>query len=163
MPLKESTIFIKGFGNIKCMTFIPEQRVVTTLHTLKGEIPVADYHPQTYVVDDKTFTKFADIISGKELYFEDLVCHMDLVALAAQIGCAKGDIQYVWTREDADGIPPHPTARMSKSYSDGWARDAPEFDHTRPKGTIIVQIKKASIKKLGSKITLTTAEQITEW
>ena len=163
MSMKESTIFVKGFGNIKCMTFIPEQRVVTTLHTLKGDIPVADYHPQTYLVDDKTFDKFSDSLSGKQLYFEDLSFHMDLDGLAAQIGCEKKDIEYVWTREEADGIPPHPTARMSKSYSDGWARDAPQFDHTRVKGTIIVQIKKASIKKLGSKITLNTAEQITEW
>jgi hypothetical protein len=163
MTMKASTIFIKGFGNIPCMTFIPEERVVTTLHTLKGDIPVADYHPQTYVVDEKTFTEFADTISGKGLYFECIAYHMDLVALAAQIGCEKKDIEYVWTREEADGIPPHPTARMSKSYSDGWARDAPQFDHTRVKGSIIVQIKKASIKKLGKKITLNTAAQITEW
>ena len=163
MSMKASTIFIEGYGNIPCMTFIPEERVVTTLHTLKGDIPVADYHPQTYVVDDKTFTKFADTISGKGLYFENLASYIDLDALAAQIGCAKGDIQYVWSREEADGIPKHPTARMSKSYSDGWGRIAPTHDSSCVKGTIIVQIKKASIKKLGAKITLNTLAQITEW
>lgn len=163
MATKTGTTFIEGIGRIPVTIYIPEERHVERVETLKGEITPAEYQPKTYVVDRKGFEAFADRISGKRLYFEDLRRYMDTEKLAREIGCAKNDIKYCWTREEADGIPHHPTARMNAEYARGWARHAPHIDHSRVKGTVIVELKDASIKKLGDKIRLNTLAEITEW
>ena len=165
MATRTGTTFIEGLGNIPFVVYMPEVRRVERIETLKGEITPAEYQPKTYLVDKKGFEAFADMlhISDRRLYFEDIRRHMDTAKLAQEIGCAKNDIKYCWTREEADGIPPHPTARMDAEYARGWARHAPHIDHSRVKGTVIVELKDASIRKLGDRIRLNTLAEITEW
>jgi hypothetical protein len=151
-------------GNFQTFVFIPPTKPApVSIKTLKGEIPPSEYKSETYVVSKTTFERdFYKKIEDEGLWFEDIKRHVDTAKLATELGIKASDINYVYSREEADGFPFHPTARMSQSYSQGWMKHDPSRDHSRITGSIIVQLKNPALLKYPH-LKLHTAAEITEW
>jgi hypothetical protein len=155
-------------SQVATVVYIPTSIVSNddgTVPTLKGNINRETFVPANYIVTKKEMERFAERISGKGLYFQEIGHYINKVALAKSLGIKPADIKDIYVREEGMmfGLPANEIGlvRFTQSYQEVWDRMDAGNQHTYPFGSIVIQVRDAVIKSI--KHSNHRAEDITEW